>query len=272
MLNSDSGHQVQFCKNSLKASATSNTDVCQHIRTNPITGQIDYFYPLEITDPSIRASAKAYGLEVCRTQLGSHIFDAVMVPCKETATIHGVEIFVDTPSEVQQSRYFKLIKEGLNRQKYTKQISKCPIPNGCGCVKNHPYCIFNPSYVSGGDKFKFLTVHCEDCICEQFCQACRNIRPYCMNLEDEGGEMDTYEIEAPKSSYAADRYLELREKFIVFVRERNPTLVPLAEMLTAEYTKSEAAKKLGQATNMVESHTDKLKDLVTEFLDNIITL
>ena len=65
---------------------------------------------------------------------------------------------------------------------------------------------------------------------------------------------------------------EIREQFLDFVKERNPKLAPLAELLTKEFTKSEASRELGDAWGTVTSRTDKLKDLAQEFLDNLITL
>lgn len=64
----------------------------------------------------------------------------------------------------------------------------------------------------------------------------------------------------------------MREEFIAFVQERNPKLVPLAELLTLEFSKSEAARELGDAWSTVTSRTDKLKNLVTTFLDTVVTL
>ena len=84
--------------------------------------------------------------------------------------------------------------------------------------------------------------------------------------------MTTYEVAAPRSYYAADRYEEIKEQFLDLVKERNPKLLPLAELLTDELTKSEASRELGDAWSTVTSRTEKLKELVTEFLDNLISI
>ena len=83
--------------------------------------------------------------------------------------------------------------------------------------------------------------------------------------------MQTFEIPATKDMTAADRYLELREQYVAFVQERNPTLAPLAELLTLEFTKSEAGRELGNASSTVTSRVEKLKALLDEFLDGIVT-
>lgn len=68
-----------------------------------------------------------------------------------------------------------------------------------------------------------------------------------------------YEVPAPKSYYAADRYEKLKEQFLAFVEARNHKLLPLAELLTDELTKSEAARELGDAWGTVTSRADKVQ-------------
>lgn len=244
----------------------------RHIRTNPITGEDDYFFPLEITDQSIRVLARERGLEICRTRLGSRIITAAMVPCKDTAVIHGQEVFVDTPSEVQRQRYLDLIRDELAAQDAARQDGRCQIPNGRGGVKRCPCRMPNPDYIPGGPEPKTFPVRCEGCVHEQYRQAHTVIELSSLDYENVGGEMESYDVPAPRSNYAADRYIELREEFIEFVQQRNPKLLPLAKLLTDELTKSEASRELGDAWGTVTSRTDKLKELVTDFLDTVITL
>lgn len=63
----------------------------------------------------------------------------------------------------------------------------------------------------------------------------------------------------------------MRDEFIAFVRKRNPKLGPLAELLTLEYSKSEAGRELSDASSTVTSGVKKLKELLTAFLDTIAT-
>ena len=249
----------------------SQAESFRHVRKNPVTGEDDYYFPMEITDPSIRVLARERGLEIGRTRLGNRTIDAVMIPCRDTATIHGVEVFVDTPSEVQRQRYLELIKDELVAQDAAKQDGRCNIPDGHGWLKRCPCRMKNPRYVPGGNQPKTLPVRCEGCQYEQFRQAHTTIVVSALDHENEAGEFESFEIPAKKDLLAADRFLELREEFIAFVSERNPKLAPLAELLTLEFTKSEAARELGDAWGTVTSRTDKLKELVTDFLDTIVT-
>lgn len=244
----------------------------RHVRTNPITGEQDYYYPMEITDPSIRALARERNLEIARTRLGNRIIDAVMVPCRDTAMINGVEVFIDTPSEVQRRRYLEYVRDELAEQDAKRQDGRCNIPGAYGGLKRCPCRVPNPDYVAGGKQPKTLPVRCEGCVYEPFRQAHTTVVLSALDSVNEDGEMQTFEIPAPKDLLAADRFLEMREEFIAFVQERNPKLVPLAELLTLEFTKSEAARELGDAWSTVTSRSEKLKDLVTAFLDTVVTL
>lgn len=243
----------------------------RHVRINPITGEADYFFPLEITDPSIRALAREQGLEIGKTRLGNRVFEAVMVPCKNTAMIQGVKVFVDTPSEIQHQRYLEYIRDELAAQDATKQDGRCQIPDGRGGLKRCPCRVPNPNYTPGSDFPKTMPVRCQGCVYEQYRHSHTTVVLSTLDHENESGEFETYEIPAVKDLLAADRFLELRGEFIDFVRERNPKLAPLAELLTLEFTKSEAARELGDVWGTVTSRTDKLKELVVEFLETITT-
>ncbi len=82
--------------------------------------------------------------------------------------------------------------------------------------------------------------------------------------------MQTYEIPSTKDMLAADRFLELRQEFIAFVRERNPKLADQAELKTLEFTNSEIARLLDQPTSTVTSRGEKLKALASAFIDTVI--
>lgn len=255
--------------NSQKSAAAENA--FRHVRPNPVTGEPDYFFPLEITDPSIRALARERGLEIARTRLGSRVFEAVMVPCRETAMIHGREVYVDTPSDVQRRRYNELIRDELAAQAAGKEDGRCRIPNGRGGLKRCPSRVPNPDYVPGGDQPKTLPVRCEGCRYEEFRRSRATVPFSALDYEDEEGTIIPFEPSAANDLREAERYQELGEEFIAFVRERNPKLAPLAELLTMEYTKSEAGRELGDASSTVTSRVDKLKELLKTFLETIAT-
>lgn len=246
--------------------------MAKNVRINPATGELDYYFPLEVTDASILEYARVHGLEIGMARLGFRNFKAVFVPCKDKhLNSHGTEVYIETPSDVQHQRYLNLIKDEMSDQEAKKQDGRCNIPDGHGGLKRCPCRVPNPEYVTGGDKPKTIAVRCEGCVYEKFRQAHTTIVLSALDHENESGEFETFEIPASKDLLTADRFLELRQEFIAFVKDRNPKLTPLAELLTLEFTKSEAARELGDAWGTVTSRTDKLKELVTEFLDTIVT-
>ena len=245
---------------------------CRHIRPNPITGELDYYFPLELTEEnreSVELLARELGLEICRTRLGYRSFRAVLVPCRDKVMIRGVEPYVDTPSEVQHRRYLELIRDEMREQDRARNDGRCLIPDGCGGLKRCPRRVPNPDYTPGGEEKKTVAVRCEGCPFE-----CRRpgrtvINMSCLDDENEDGEGEWFEAPAVKDLLSAEKYGQLRERFLDFVRRQYPRLVPLAELLTLEFTKSEAARELGDAHSTVVSRAELLKELLTAFLETV---
>ena len=244
----------------------------RNIRTNPTNGEKDYYYPLEVTDDSILVYAREHNLEVGPARLGYRKFRAVFVPCKEQAIdSHGHVTFLDTPSDVQRRRYLDLIKDEMDAQERAKEDGRCCISDGRGGIKRCPLRIPNPAYTPENDQPKTVAVHCEGCVFEAYKQEHSFVTLSALEQENDAGEPEPYEVPAPKAYYAADEYEKLAQEFVAFVRERKPKLAPLAAKLTEGFSKSEAGRELGDAWGTVTSRTDKLKELLVEFLDQAIT-
>lgn len=81
----------------------------ENIKVNPATGEKEYFFPLEITDSSIREYALVHGLEIGMAKLGSRVYEAVMVPCLNCQK--------KTTNSLEQHKIYRiLIQEELDRQ------------------------------------------------------------------------------------------------------------------------------------------------------------
>lgn len=243
-------------------------------RLNPVTGDFDYYFPMEVKGPADKEFAKLNGLEIGQVRLGFRCFEAILIPCKNTVLDeNGKTVYVDTPSEVQHSRFLELIRDEMKWQDEVKQDGRCPIPDGNGGVKRCPCRVPNPDFVPGldeGKKPKTLPVKCEGCVYEQFRQAHTTVTFSCLDHEDENGEIESYEAPAPDSSYEGERYERMREAFLDYVKEHNDKLTDLASLLTLEYNRSEAARELGMATSTAASRRELLKDLCRQFLDSTI--
>ena len=143
----------------------------RNIRTNPTTGEKDYYYPLEVTDDSILVYAREHNLEVGPARLGYRKFRAVFVPCKEQAIdSHGHVTFLDTPSDVQRRRYLDLIKDEMDAQERAKEDGRCCISDGRGGIKRCPLRVPNPEFTPENSQPKTVAVRCEGCVYEAFKQ------------------------------------------------------------------------------------------------------
>ena len=123
----------------------------KNIRINPITGEPDYFFPMEIMDPADKEYARLNGLEVGQAMLGCRTFEAIMVPCKnKTTDAQGRDIYLDTPSEEQQRIYKAYTQDELDRQEEERMDGRCLLqpqpPSECNLMRhsrqkqqqNHP--------------------------------------------------------------------------------------------------------------------------------------
>ena len=244
------------------------------VRYNPVTDDYGYYFPMEIKGPTDKEFAKLNGLEIGQVRLGFRCFEAILIPCKNTAIDeNGKTVYVSTPSEEQHRRFLELIRDEMKWQDEVKQDGRCPIPDGNGGVKRCPCRVPNPDFVSGrdeGKKPKTIPVKCEGCVYEQFRQVHTTVTFSCLDHEDESGEMENYEAPAPANYYEGERYERMREAFLEYVQEHNDKLTDLAELLTLDYNRSEAARELGMATSTAASRRELLKDLCRQFLDSTI--
>ena len=245
--------------------------MANNTRFNPVTNSYDYYFPMELTSDADREYAKFCGYEIGMARLGYRHFLAIFVPCKDRIVDKtGREVFIETSEEDQRARYLEYIKDELTAQDATKQDGRCVIPDGKGKVKRCPCRIPNPDYVPGGSEPKTLPVRCEGCKYEAFHQAHTFIPLSSLDYENEEGVIESYEAPSPEGYMDGDRYERAKAGFVEYVRERNPKLVDLAELLLKEYSRSEAARMLDMPLSTAGSRREKLMALCREFLDSTI--
>lgn len=246
-------------------------EILKNIRTNPETGEVSYYFPMKVKTSADKEYARRNGLEIGWARLGNRKYKAIFVPCKlKEYDSKGRVIFLDTPEEVQHRIYLDLIKDEMSRQDAEKQDGRCPIPDGKGGVKRCPCRVPNPNYVDGSKEHKTIPVKCEGCIYEPFRQEHTTVTFTTLDHEGEDGSVECYEAPAPAGYYEGERYERLREAFLAYVDANNPKLTALAEKLTEEYNRSEAAKEIDIPTGTAGSRRKLLQDLCEEFLDSTI--
>ncbi len=235
-------------------------------RINRKTGETDYYFPLEVENDMIKEYASFHGLEIGWAKLGFRVFEAVFVPCKDTSRdANGNEIFLDTPSEIQRSRYLEYIKDEMRRQDSIKQDGRCNIPDGRGGIKRCPVRVPNPNYIPGGNEKKTVPVLCDGCKYEQYRQAHTVISLSALDYENEEGELVSYEVPSPSYSFEGEKYEDLCDEFLDFISKHNPKLLDFARLLILEYTCSEAARLLNTPISTARGWREKLKRLYEEF-------
>ena len=256
--------------------------VLKTVRYNPASDSYDYYFPREITDSTDteqkdlahadREYAKLNHLQVGLARLGFRTFEAIFIPCKHsTYGPKGNLVFLDTPEEEQRRIFLDLIKDEMKWQDEIKQDGRCQIPDGNGGVKRCPCRIPNPNYVEGGDAPKTIPVKCEGCLYDSFRQAHTTVPFSTLEYEDEDGETESYEATTPSNYYEADHYERICDDFLDYVQEHNASLTGLADLLIREYSRSEAARKLGIAVSTAGSRKEQLKELCRNFLDSTIS-
>ena len=87
-----------------------------------------------------------------------------------------------------------------------------------------------------------LAVSCEGCEYQPYRQAHTTVPFSAMDYVNEDGDVTPYEPTFPAGYLQGDK---IGKEFIAFVKERNLKLVPLAELLVQECSRSEAARELG---------------------------
>ncbi len=245
--------------------------MANYVQKNPITGELDYYFPMEITDPSIKEYAHVCGFEIDYATLGYRRFLAVYVPCKEkTIDPDGREVFLPTPSDVQHARYLEMIKDEMNEQEDAKQDGRCMIPDGHGGVKRCPRRVKNPDFVPGNGQPATLAVSCQGCKYEPYHQAHTTVPFTTLDFVNEEGEITPYEPASPAGYMEYYDYEKLARLFVAYVRERKPKLANLAELLAQEYSRSEAARELNIPASTAQSRRKKLYELYLEFRANLI--
>lgn len=246
--------------------------ILKNIRFNPVTGQCDYYFPMEISDRSVLEYARHNGLEIGWAKLGCRTFWAAMIPCMRTTyDAKGHQVYLETPSEEQRCIFNAYAADEKACQEETRQDSRCRIPNTYGTgFKGCPHRIPNPAYTPGSNQPKTLPNRCEGCSFEHFRYGRSTVPFSSLDYEDEEGKVKPYEALSPRGYYAGDRYEEHAVGFVDFVRARRPKLVPLAEKLLQGFNLTEASAELGKSTSTAFSQREVLQELLKEYLQNAV--
>lgn len=246
-----------------------------HHEVDPVTGQDQWYFPLEITvnpkdysnDQDALESAQEY-LNIFKQQTVVDMNGNAVV-CEVANTKLGFRkfkaIFVPVPSH---EMYLELIKDEMKKQYDMKMDGRCPIPAEIGGVKTCPLRIDNPDYVEGGDMPKTIANSCDKCIYCAKKHEHTNVNFSSLSAIGDDGESIDYDAPAPANYYAGKQYDRIKIAFLSFLEIKAPNLVPLAEELSDEYLCSEAARKLAIPSSTARGQRNRLKHFLLDFLAN----
>ena len=246
-----------------------------HHEVNPVTGQDQWYFPLEITINPKNYSNNPDALEAAQEYLKGLKRQTVVdmngnaVVCEVADTKLGFRefkaIFVPVPSH---EMYLDLIKDEMKKQFDMKMDGRCPIPAEIGGVKTCPLRIDNPDYVEGGDMPKTIANSCDKCIYRAKKHDHTKVNFSSLSATGDDGETIDYDAPAPANYYAGEQYERITTAFLSFLETKAPDLVHLAEKLCDEYLRSEAARELAIPSSTAQGQRDRLKPFLLEFLAN----
>ena len=52
----------------------------KNVRINPVTGDYDYYFPMEVKGPADKEFARLNGSEIGQVRLGFRCFEAILIP------------------------------------------------------------------------------------------------------------------------------------------------------------------------------------------------
>ena len=228
----------------------------QHYVINPSTGEVQWYFPMEIETTSEDAAGSDYlnslklsGHEIGMSKIGFREFKAIMIP-------------VDSKAE-----HDILIKDELDKQDEMKLDGRCFIQAKIGGLKRCPRQMPNPSYTEGSGLPKTIMTSCKGCPYEHKKHEHTFVNFSALQSTDDDGNTEDFDPANPIGYNSTYNYDKLSDEFLDYVRENKPKLLELATLLCKEYVQTEAANILGKSTSTIGSQTEKLRELLNEFLD-----
>lgn len=232
----------------------------QHYIESPTTGEKQWFFPMEIEIDKDDPYRKDYlsiistntetheKYEIGTSKIGFREFMAVMIPVES------------------KEKHDSLIKDELDRQDEMKLDGRCFISAKIGGLKRCPRQIPNPNYKEGSNESKTIMVKCEECPFRDKKHEHTVVPFSTLQSTDDDGELLDFDPANPIGYNSTEQFDKLVVDFLEYVKANKPKLVDLAELLCQEYVQTEAAGILGKSTSTIGSQTDKIKELLLEFL------
>lgn len=221
-----------------------------------------YLFPMELVNKKRKEEKEARKADICMAnhegykidwvKFGYRIFEAVLIPMSE-------------------EKFKELVRDEDNRQKAARVTGRCMISNGDGCLIRCPERIPNPLYGEEGQP-KTLKNDCATCIFNTLDKLDYHTQSlsHCGNFNEDGEEED---MEIPCGiAGKGDLYEMYCEQVLTFVEDKFPDNVETMKLLLQEYSRTEAAEKLGLHRNTPRNQVSSMKQELTGMLDNLFAM
>lgn len=232
------------------------------------TGEFTAYYAMRIDgDNTLLELAEYMGYDICYVSLGTSPIKhkSVMVPC--CTSPEGTRL----SNRQQARRAMQFAKGDINDQRIEMANTRCLIPAEKGVWKRCPYSeLVNTDGTSNRERKCCDGTGAGDaCPFAKFKQASSVVPLSELDVENEAGEREPYEIASPVSPYESTRYEQLSADFLKYVKAQKPKLEKLAELLVKGYAQRDAERVLGKKHSTIWSQNQLLKQYAEEFLRTV---
>ncbi|MDE7254400.1 MAG: hypothetical protein K2O32_15875 [Acetatifactor sp.] len=235
----------------MKKIKSTNTDNCS----------TPYYIRLETDAEGIRQYKSATEKAKQGTCLGQMRSEGILVPA--------------ILMEVDKETYEKHQHEVWKAEDKAKHEKRCMISGSNGKLIRCPIRVPNPDYDGSPRKPKTITNDCENCpygYHHYFRHIKGNVAFSALDVEDENGNADPFEPESESDPLSADRYFELLESLISYIKAKYPKYTEYAEfvyLLGQEYKIKEVATIMKKSNKTLYGWRKKLRPIFDEYIQTI---
>lgn len=229
--------------------------------TNADITSTPYYIRFETDDEGIRQYKSATNETKQGTRLGQLHSEGILVPA--------------ILMEVDKETYEKHQQEVWKAKNKTKREKRCIICRSNGKPIRCPIRIPNPEYDGSPKTPKTIANNCENCpygYHHYFRPIEGNVVFSALDVVDDDGNINPFEPESVSDPLSADRYLELLEGLISYIKEKYPKYSDYAEfvyLLGQEYEIKEVATIMKKSDKTLYGWQKKLRPIFDEYLQSI---
>ena len=177
--------------------------------------------------------------------------------------------------EVDKETYEKHQREAWKTEDKAKREKRCMICETNGKLIRCPIRVPNPEYDGNPETPKTIANDCENCPYgyHHFFRPIKgNVVFSALDVNDDDGNSDPFEPESITDPLSADRYFELLEGLISYIKEKYPKYSEYAEfvyLLGQEYEIKEVASIMKKSDKTLYGWRKKLRPIFDEYIQTI---